>query len=134
MNTREETIECMEKLLNFAKNIPLFCITYDISAPNNDIEEYIIMHTDRTDWDGASLSPDTVRKNIEDGINRFRSGDGYNPSGISTFKMSQCMSAQDINFSDIYKLISGKMDGMPKNYTFLGNLNLLNSNCASDEK
>ena len=125
MKKKKKTIECLEKLVNFAKSLPMFCVVYDIKAKNKDIEEYIIENISKTDWNGTPLPEDVIHKEIQERLKQFHNGEGYNQAGISTFKMSQCMTVQDINFSKIYDIVAGKSNDMPKNYAFVGNLRLM---------
>ena len=123
--TVRETVDFMKKLLEFAEEMSFFTITFDVTAPNEDIEAHFYENADKTDWEGKPLSQEEIDKSVEEIVNRFRNSEGYNPDGPSTLKMSQCVTLQSINFADILSLVAGEKENLPKNYAYAGNLQLM---------
>lgn len=121
-NYKKITLNTMIELSNLIRNIPILSVDFDITAKNKNIEEYILSHVDRTDWEGRSLDEKTIQELCYNSIKRFYSSKGYNSCGISTFTMRMTFVAQNIKYDDIYKLVSGSRKDMPKDYKFIGNV------------
>ena len=119
-----KTIDIMKQLLDFAKNLPIILVEFDVMTNNKFIEEYIITHVERTDWEGNPLSDDEIQKTIYDAMKRFYNSKGYNKFGISTLTIRKFMTLQNITYDNIYEIVSGKCDDIPKEYKFIGKMKL----------
>lgn len=124
MTEKEKTIDMMQNLLEFAKRLPMFSVDFCISADNGHIEEYLIDHVDRYDWNGNPLSSEEIENNIKKSIQDFRNSEFYNPNGVSMLKMRKCFSLPDIAYNNVYELVSGKASDMPTGYNFVGKMTL----------
>lgn len=119
-----KTIDIMKQLLDYAKLLPTFMIEFDIIADNRFIEEYIITHANREDWEGNRLTDDEIQNNIYKGIKRFHDSKGYNSLGVSTLTMRKIFTLQSISYDGVYEIVSGDCKDMPKEYKFVGELKL----------
>ena len=116
------TLNTMAKLSKLIRNTPVISIDFDITAKNKNIEEYILSRIDKTDWEGRPLSEDVIQELCYNNLKRFYSSKGYNSCGVSTFTMRITFVAQDIKYDDVYELVSGNREDMPKEYNFVGNV------------
>lgn len=123
-SNKEKTIDMMIKLLEFARILPFFSINFKIKAKNNDIEKYLLEHVERYDWNGKHLPLEEIFDNYDVAISNFRSSEDYNANGKSNLKLRQVFTVQDINYNNIYKLVAGKLEDMPNNYEFVGEVEL----------
>ena len=125
---KDKTIDIMKQLLDYAKMLPVFMVEFDIIADNKFIEEYIIKHVDRTDWEGSPLTDDEIQDNIYNDIRRFHNSKGYNDLGISTFTMTKMFTLQSISYDNVYEVVSGNCKSMPNEYKFVGEMKLVKFN------
>ena len=123
-----KTIDIMKQLLDYVKILPTFMVEFDIIANNKFIEEYIITHADRTNWEGKPLTDDEIQDNICNAIKRFHNSKGYNDLGVSTLTMRKIFTLQSILYDDIYEIVSGNCKSMPNEYKFIGEIKLVEFN------
>ena len=123
---RNEAIDIVKQLLDYAKNLPIFTVEFDIAADNKSCEEHITANADRIDWSGNRLTDEEVQSNVQNALKRFHESDGYNPVGISTLTMRKTFTLQSISVNTVYETISGNCKDMPKGYTFVGEMRLVN--------
>ena len=121
---KNKAIDVMTKLLEFARSLPVFSVDFNVLASNTNIEEYIINHVDRIDWNGKTLPDEEIKQNIIRALERFRTSNGFNASGKSVLTLRKCFSLQHINYRTIYELVSGESIDIPKGYVFVGNIKL----------
>lgn len=119
-----KTIDIMKQLLDYSKMRPIFMVEFDIIANNKFIEEYIITHVDRTNWEGTLLTDDEIQDNIYNAIKRFHNSKGYNSLGASTLTMRKIFTLQSISYNDVYEIVSGNCKSMPNEYKFIGEMKL----------
>lgn len=124
-NLKYKAIDIMKQLLDYAKQLPAFLVEFDIIADNKFIEEYIITHADKEDWEGNRLTDDEIQNNIYEAIKRFRDSKGYSNLGISTLTMRKMFTLQSISYSAVYEIVSGICKNMPNEYKFIGELKLV---------
>ena len=126
MKEKEITINVMIKLLELAKNHPLFCVSYYIVAKNNEIETWIRKRVNRFGWDGKELNEEDIVRNEDVFINDFHESQFYDECGESKILISQCFSLSDIGYDKIHTIVSGKSDNLPNGYKFIGDVELFN--------
>ena len=117
-------LELFETLVNFGKNLPVFCVDFDIRANNEDIETYLINTTPTTDWEGKPLSSDIIKKDIDNRISCFHNSKEYNANSKSIITMRKFFSLNDLQFEIVRKLVCGEEEYMPKNYEFISGFKL----------
>lgn len=127
-NLKYKTIDIMKQLLDYAKLLPTFMVEFDIVADNKFIEEYIITHTDREDWEGNRLTDDEIQNNIYEDIKRFHDSKGHSNLGVSTLTMRKIFTLQSISYDGVYEIVSGNCKDMPKEYKFVGEMKLVDFN------
>lgn len=125
---KDKAIDIMKQLLDYAKTLPIFSVEFDVTADNKSIEEYLIAHVDRSDWEGIPLTDDEIQNNISNAIERFHNSKGYNNLGTSTLTMRKAFNLQIISFDNVYEIVSGKCKDMPKEYKFVGEMKLADFN------
>ncbi len=121
-NYKDVALDMITQLSHFIKNQPILSVDFDIIADNRNIEEFILSKVDRTDWEGRALSDDDIQELSYNALKRFYSSKGYNNCGHSTFTMRVTFIAQNIKYGDVYDIVSGNREDMPKDYKFLGNI------------
>ena len=127
-NLKYKTIDIMKQLLDYAKLLPTFMVEFDIAADNKFIEEYIITHADREDWEGNRLTDDEIQNSIYEGIKRFHDSKGYSDVGVSTLTMRKIFTLRSISYDVVYEIVSGNCKSMPNEYKFVGNIKLVEFN------
>lgn len=121
---KEKTIDIMINLLQFAKILPIFSIEFKIKADNVNIEKYLLDHVQKEDWEGKKLSEEEISENYNYKISNFYNSENYNSNGKSILKFIKYFTVQSIKYDDIYKLVSGQIEDMPKDYEFVGEIKL----------
>ena len=121
---KEKTIDIMINLLQFAKILPIFSIEFKIKADNVNIEKYLLDHVQKEDWEGKQLSEEEISENYNYKISNFYNSENYNSNGKSILKFIKYFTVQSIKYDDIYKLVSGQIEDMPKDYEFVGEIKL----------
>jgi hypothetical protein len=125
-NDKNKTIDIMINLLEFAKILPVFSVDFKIKADNDNIEIYLLDHVERYDWNGKRLSNKEIINNYNNAISDFHNSKEYVPNGKSILTLRKCFTVEDINYDNIFKLVSGQLDDMPENYEFIGEITLSN--------
>lgn len=123
-NNKNKTIDIMINLLEFAKILPIFSVDFKIKADNDNIELYLLDHVKRYDGEGKRLSNKEIIDNYNNTISEFHNSKDYTPNGKSMFTLRKCFTVQDINYDNIYNLVAGKLDDMPDDYEFIGEITL----------
>lgn len=117
-------IDSMIDLLNFARKLPLFAVSYDIEADNIDVEEWL-SHKEPPSWPESEITEEEIEKYRIGLIEEFHKSDGYNPNGKSKMKFKQAMNPTYISFDNIREIVAGCSEGLPRNYKFIPPFKLL---------
>ena len=118
MDIKNLVIDSMIDLLNFARKLPIFVVSYEIEADNIDIEEWL-SHKEPPSWPESEITEEEIDKYRIDLIEEFHKSDGYNPNGKSKMEFKQTINTTYISFDNIREIVTGCSEGFPKNYKFI---------------
>ncbi len=119
-------IDSMIELLNIARELPFFSVVFTIAAYAKDIEQYIVDHVDRYDWEGRPLDGETVEKMKKEKLENFHNSSGYSETGKSLYPFNKTFTINDITFDNLKQIICGEDERLPKGYEFYSGFFLVN--------
>ena len=125
---KNEIIDIMIQLLEYAKTLPMFSIAFDIKADNKSIEEFIASNVSKTDWFGNKVSDKVIQDRIKNDIEFFRNSRGYDSNGNSIMTVTKYITPLDITFEKIQSLVNGSDKTLPVGYKFCNNVRLREMN------
>ena len=125
---KNEIIDIMIQLLEYAKTLPTFSIAFDIKADNKSIEEFIESNVSKTDWFGNKISDKVIQDRIKNDIEFFRNSRGYDSNGNSIMTVTKYITPLDITFEKIQSLVNGSDKTLPAGYKFCNNVRLREMN------